>query len=118
MIENNTVVTIELDRIRELRFSHKAMKRWSAHTGKSITKMDTETIGPEDIEILMFYMLEKDAESHGEKLQLSEMEDLLDMVPVGVVYAKLSEAMAAAFPENKADEKNAKRAESLTGKNS
>lgn len=118
MTDNNTTVTIELDRVRELRFSHRAMKRWSAHTGKSIAELDTSVLSPAEVEVLLYFMLEKDAEDHGETLELAQMEALLDMVPLGVVYGKLSDAMAAAFPEQAvgAPPKNAKRAAG-TGKN-
>lgn len=115
MAENNTTVTIKLDRIRELRFSHKAIKRWSAHTGKRFSDLDSSALDPEEIEELMYFMLEQDAAGHGEDLKLSDMEDLLDMVPLGTVYEKLSEAMEAAFPKT---EKNGKRAGNSTGTNS
>lgn len=117
MAENNAVVTIELDRIRELRFSHKAIKRWSSYTGKRFSDIDSSALGPEEIEVLLYFMLEKDAADHGEDLKMSDVEDLLDMVPLGTVYAKLSEAMEAAFPKAEKG-KNAKRAENLTGTNS
>lgn len=116
-MNNNPVVTIELDRIRELRFGHKAMKRWSAYTGKSVESLDTDAFHPEDIEPLMYFMLEKDALAHGEQLKMEEMEDLLDMVPLGVLYEKLSQAMKAAFPEAEDSAKKAARAAG-TGKKS
>lgn len=110
-MDNNPVVTIELDRVRELRFGHKAMKRWSAYTGRSIDSLDTDAFKPEDIEPLMYFMLEKDALDHGEQLKMESMEDLLDMIPLGVMYAKLSEAMEAAFPPaDGGTTKNANRA--------
>ena len=117
MVEKNPVVMISLDRDRELRFSHKSMKRWSAYTGKSIASMNTDTMGPEEVEALMYFMLEKDAADHGETLEMSQMEDLLDMAPLGVVYEKLNEAMEAAFPDQGDNLKNGKRAASGTGRN-
>lgn len=119
--DNNPVVTIELDRIRELRFGHKAMKRWAAYTGKSIGDVEAAVLHPEEIEPLLFFMLEQDAAAHGETLRMEQMEDLLDLVPPGVVYEKLSEAMSAAFPSPADDgepqsAKNAKRAAAGTGK--
>lgn len=115
-MERNDVVTIELDRIRELHFGHKAMKRWSAHVGKSIADIDTDSMGPEDIEKLMFFMLERDAKEHGETLAPDQMEDLLDLAPLGVVYAKVGQAMEAAFPELSSNEKNGERAAAGIGK--
>lgn len=117
MADNNPVVTIELDRVRELRLSHKSLKRWSAYTGKSISSMNTDIMKPEEAEVLMYFMLEKDAEAHGETLSMEQMEDLLDMAPLGVVYEKMGEAVEAAFPDQRGNSKNAKRATAGTGKN-
>lgn len=108
-MDKNPIVTIELDRIRELRFGHRAMKRWSAYTGKSMSEIDTDTMGPEDVEVLMYFMLEKDAEKHGGDLTIQQMEDLLDEIPLGIMYQKLGEAMNAAFPEQAAKTQNAKK---------
>lgn len=120
MADKNPVVMIRLDRDRELRFSHKSMKRWSAYTGKSIADMNTDLMGPEEVEVLMYFMLEKDAADHGETLEMSQMEDLLDMAPLGVVYEKLGEAMEAAFPDKpdkSVNQKNGKREAAGTGRN-
>ena len=48
---------------------------------------------------------------------MEQMEDLLDMVPIGVVYEKMGEAVEAAFPDQRGNSKNAKRATTGTGKN-
>ena len=117
-MDRNPVVTIELDRIRELRFGHKAMKRWSAYTGKSIDSLDTDAFHPEEIEALMYFMLEKDALDHGEQLKMEDMEDLLDMAPLGDIYTKLSQAMEAAFPEADDSTKKGKRAADGIGRKS
>lgn len=98
-MDKNPVVMIELDRPRLLWFGHKAMKRWTAHTGRPITELNTSDMRPEDVEVLLFFMLQKDAQMHGEDLKLADMEDLLDEVPLGILYQKLGEAVAAAFPE-------------------
>ena len=104
-------MTIELDRIRELRLGHKAMKRWSAYTGKPLDELESAMRSPDGIESLLFFMLEKDAADHGETLEMERMEDLLDMVPLGVIYEKVSQAVQAAFPDNEeSNEKNAPRA--------
>lgn len=108
-MDKNSVVTIQLDRVRMLWFGHKAMKRWTAHTGKSMMDLNTNDLTPEEVEVLLFFMLEKDAQAHGEDLKLEQMEDLLDMAPLGIVYQKLGEAVEAAFPEA-SNEKNRNRA--------
>lgn len=114
-MDKSPTVMIKLDRLRELRCSHKAMKRWSAYTGKSINALDTEALDPEGVEVLMFFMLEADAKEHGEILKLEQMEELLDMVPLGVVYSKLGEAVTAAFSVED-NTKNSERAASGAGK--
>jgi len=126
MKENNPTVMLTLDRPRELRFGHRAMKRWAAYTGKSVAELETTVTNPVDAEILLFFMLEQDAAAHNEALDMGQMEDLLDMAPLGVIYEKLSEAVNAAFPDageaakaHRAGtaEKNVGRAEAGTGKN-
>lgn len=115
-MDKNPIVTIELDRVRMLWFGHKAMKRWTAHTGKSMMDLNTEELTPEEVETMLFFMLEKDASAHGEELKLEQMEDLLDMIPLGTVYKKLGEAVEAAFPDV-AEEKNRNRAAAGIGTN-
>lgn len=116
--DHNPVVILELDRPRELRFGHRAMKRWSAHTGRSISELDTDKMSPAEVEELLYFMLEKDAQRHGEGLRLEDMEDLLDLAPLGVLYEKLAQAVEAAFPDLKPeeDEKNEARAAAGTGR--
>ena len=111
MKHNKATVTIELDRVRELWFGHRAMKRWSAYTGKSLDELETSMKSPEGIEILLYFMLEKDAASQGEALKMESMEDLMDLVPIGIIYEKISQAIQAAFPDsNGINEKNVIRA--------
>lgn len=116
MKENNTTVMIELDRVRELRFSHKAMKHWAAFTGKTLGEIEAATQSPEELEKVVFFMLEQDAVDHGEVLRMEQMEDLLDSVSLGMLYEKVGEAITAAFPQAETSEKNAKRAASGIGK--
>lgn len=107
-MENNDTVIINLDRPRELHCGHKALKRMSALTGKPIGKMDMEEFNGEDIEKIMFCLLEKDARNHGETLELSAMEDLLDSAKsYGEVIRKMGEAFKAAFDTEDNKPKNA-----------
>ncbi|MDD9266051.1 hypothetical protein ACFPES_03295 [Paenibacillus sp. GCM10023248] len=80
---NNDVVIVELDRPRELRFGHKALKRMLARNGKSVEDMEQENQGTDldELETIFFYGLEKDARENGEKLTLEMMEDILDYAP-------------------------------------
>lgn len=77
---NNDVVIVELDRPRELRFGHKALKKLMATTGKSIEEA-TEEFDMEELEKIFFYGLERDARDKGETLTLEMMEDILDHAP-------------------------------------
>ena len=70
MKENNPTVMLTLDRPRELRFGHRAMKRWAAYTGKSVAELETTVMNPVDAEILLFFMLEQDAAAHNEALDM------------------------------------------------
>lgn len=91
---NNDVVILHLDRPRELRYGHKALKRLGAITGKSLEDLEDGGINFEDIEKYLYCGLIADAQKNGENLRLEEMEDLLDQAPV---YSDILEAMEKAF---------------------
>lgn len=71
-------VLIELDRPREVRFGHKALKKLMALTGKSLNNITEEEFSMEELERVMYCGLLSDAKEHGETLELEQMEDLLD----------------------------------------
>lgn len=98
MPNNNDVVIIDLDRPRQLRFGHKALKAYTALTGKSIDSMGQNGFDLEDIERLMYAGLLSDARKHGETLTVEFVEDLLDEYGnVKDNIAKMTEALQAAF---------------------
>ncbi|MHC1696455.1 MAG: hypothetical protein AB9835_14550 [Eubacteriales bacterium] len=103
--KNNDVVIINLDRPRQLWCGHKAMKTFSAMTGKNFGQIDTDDFGMEEIEKMMYCLLLKDAKDHGENLRIEDMEDLLDCVPFGELTVKMNAAFEAAFGGGK-QEKN------------
>jgi len=76
--DKNTTVIIQLDRPREVRFGHKALKKLMALTGKSLASISEEEFSLEELERVMFCGLLSDAKEHGETLELEQMEDLLD----------------------------------------
>ena len=76
--EKNNMVLLTLDRIREVRFGHKALKMLMSLTGKSLTNIADEEFSLEELEKVMFCGLISDAKEHGETLKLEDMEDLLD----------------------------------------
>lgn len=91
---NNDVVLIELDRPRELRYGHKALKKLVAITGTKVDDIDIENIDLAEIEKYIFCGLLSDAKENGETLALEDMEDLLDRAPT---FAHIVEQMTKAF---------------------
>jgi hypothetical protein len=92
---NNDVVIINLDRPRELRYGHKALKTLVALTGKTLEEI--ELAGFDDLELvekLVYCGLLSDARQNGETLELAHMEDLLDAAPT---YAHVVQSVQAAF---------------------
>lgn len=98
-MNKNDVVIIELDRPRQLWLGHKALKTMSALLGKSLEEMNTGNFSMDEVEKVMYCLMLRDAREHGETLELSQMEDLLDLVPFGAVAAKMEAAFEAAFPD-------------------
>ncbi|NRF91529.1 hypothetical protein HQN89_10910 [Paenibacillus frigoriresistens] len=97
MPNNNDVVIIELDRKRELRFGHKALKKLSAMTGMSMEQMGSGEIDFGQMEAIIYCGLYADDKD----LTLEQMEDLLDLAPNPKYYMdKMTEALSAAFGTN------------------
>lgn len=95
--DKNDVVIINLDRPRELRFGHKALKTYQSLTGKAIDSIGVDGFDLEELEKLIYCGLLSDARKHGETLDLEKMEDLLDEVPLQEVIEKMTEALNASF---------------------
>jgi hypothetical protein len=102
----NDVVIINLDRPRELRFGHKALKTYQALSGKALESIGDGGFKLEDIEQLIYAGVLKDGQKNGDALNLEDMEDLLDEVPIQEVIDKITESLNAAFGVDP----NAKRA--------
>lgn len=91
----NDVVIIKLDRERELRFGHKALKKLVALTGKDLVTIEQEGFADlELVEKMIYCGLLSDAKKHGETLKLEDMEDLLDQAPS---YKHIVESVQKAF---------------------
>jgi len=103
----NDVVIIKLDRDRELRFGHKALKRLTASTGIDLENLMDGKIDFEQVEKIMFYGLEQDAKANGETLTIEQVEDLLDGVPIDYYLEKMSEAFEKSFAGIGGNEGNA-----------
>lgn len=108
MSDKNDVVIINLDRPRELRYGHKALKKLMAMTGKGLETMDTESLDLEELEKVLYCGLLKDAQENGETLKLEEMEDLLDEAPFKEIMEKMQLAFQMAFGDFGEEPKNSK----------
>lgn len=94
----NDVVIINLDRPRELRFGHKALKKLVALTNLSLDELDIGGMDFELIEKVMYCGLLSDAKENGEALKLEDMEDLLDQADsYQEIIDKMTEAFEKAF---------------------
>lgn len=94
----NDVVLIELDRPRELRYGHKALKNLVALTGKDIDSIDMDNFDLGELEKYIYCGLLSDARNNNETLRLEDMEDLLDRAPsITHVMEKMQEALSIAF---------------------
>jgi len=83
------IVIIQLDKPRELRYGHKALKKLVALTGKSLEDIERDGFGDFDtIEKMVYCGLNDDS------LQLSDMEQLLDKAPN---YKHIIDAVQRAF---------------------
>lgn len=107
MSDKNDVVIIELDRPREVRFGHKALKQMTANLKIDINTFELDGSDLEQIEKIMFYALQSDARKNNEQLELKDMEDLLDQAPsYSEIIDKMSLALEKAFGQFEVDEKN------------
>ena len=110
--DKNDVVILELDKPRELRLGHKALKRFSALTGCSMADMDTEIQHYDKMTALIYCMLATDAEKHGETLTPEQVDELLDPVPIKQLLACCMAAVKASFdPDGEADAENEEETE-------
>jgi hypothetical protein len=94
--DNNDVVILKLDRAREVRFTHKALKRLCSMLNKEMTEVIQTALTDiyNKTEIYAICGLMKDAEVNGEHYNLEQIEDLIDKAPYHEVVAALSEAFA------------------------
>lgn len=95
---NNDVVTIKLDRVRVLKYGHKALKTMIALTGKSLQDFNMSEFDLNELEKIIYCGLLSDAKANNETLKLEDMEDLLDCAEnFQYVIDKMSEAFEKAF---------------------
>lgn len=99
--DNNDVVILDLDRPRELRLGHRALKRFSALTECSLSAMDKEIERYDKAACLIWVMVTEDQRKNGETTIMTPdvLDDLLDAVPIAKILEVCSKAIEAAFPE-------------------
>ena len=104
--DKNTMVVINLDRPRFVRFGHKALKQLGTLTGKKIEEMDEKDFDLADLEKIMWCGLQADAREHNEELKLEDMEDLLDSAnSFGEIMEVMNKALEQSFQKTQ-KEKN------------
>lgn len=97
MAKNNDVVIINLDRPRELRFGHKALKTFQAISGIGLDEIGKGGYDLDTIEKLIYCGLLSDGKKHGDSLKLEDLEDLLDEIPLQEMIDKMTAALNNAF---------------------
>jgi hypothetical protein len=99
-MSNNDIVIIELDRPRQLKFGHTALKTLEELTGITITALDEQMdlMNHELREKVIYCGLLKDAKDQGETLNLNQIPALLDEAPsIFHVLEKATKAWRVAF---------------------
>ncbi|MGO4185211.1 hypothetical protein AB4Z17_28995 [Paenibacillus sp. TAF43_2] len=96
----NDVVIIKLDRPREMRFGHKALKKMQAMTGLTMEQVVDGDIGYEQFEAIIYCGVLEDSKDDPEPLTIEKMEDLLDSVSPKYYMKKITEAIIVSFTEN------------------
>ena len=106
--DKNDVVIIDLDKPRELRLGHKALKRFSALTGCSMRQMQAETEHYDKMALLIYVMLSEDQPD----LTPEAVDDLIDQAerrkvnPLCMkdIFKATTAAIEAAFADEDAEE--------------
>lgn len=109
-MDNNNVVIIELDRPREIRFGHSALKSMLATLGISLEEFEVDGGNLERLEQIMYFGLLSDARKNGETLKMEDMEGLLDQASsFGEIMEKMTLAINKAFETASQNSKNLKQ---------
>ena len=95
-------VVIRLDRLRELKLTHRAMKTFSTLTGCRLEEMEEAIQDPVKLEALYYSMLKADADKNGESLKVDDMESLMDEATPGTLLGAAGKAIELAFADAEA----------------
>ena len=112
------MVILNLDKPRELKFSHKAMRQFCAMTRVSVPEL-REAVPRYDLMTTAVYCM---LAAQDDSLTPGQVEDMLDKLPVLEIYAKAVEAVGEAVHDGEdageapGDEKENPPAAAGTGK--
>lgn len=93
------MVILNLDKPRELKFTHKAMRQFCALTKVGMDQMDEAFMRYDLMATAVYCMLAAQDSS----LTPNQVEDMLDELPVVEVYTKAAEAVREALGGDKDD---------------
>lgn len=93
MMERNDAVYLQLDRPRQLRLGHKALKMFSALRHVPLSRIDQTVDNYDDMSCLVYCALVQDDPT----LTVERLDELLDAVPVKTLLEKVTEMTVAAF---------------------
>ena len=97
-VDKNTLVVINLDRPRFLRFGHKALKKLGTLTGKTMNGINEDDFDLGELEKVIWCGLLWDSKENGEDLKLEDMEDLLDLAEnFNDIVEAMNKALGNAF---------------------
>ena len=97
MNEKNDIVMLDLDRPRALRLTHRVLKLFCAATGAKMSEIEQSVDYYGNMTLLIYEMLRAD----DPELTPDRCDELLDLLPIGVVLQKGAEAIAAGFVTDK-----------------
>lgn len=92
-MDKNDVVILELDRPRELKLTHKVLKRFMARKKVSMENFDSAVQSYEGMTDLICEMLRREDPALTEE----QCDDLLDAVTIKEILEKGAQAIAAGF---------------------
>ena len=86
--EKNDIVILDLDRPRELKFTHLVMKRYCAATGTKMSQIQDSVEDYENMTLLIYEMLRRE----DPQLTPEKCDELLDMISIGEILQNIEEA--------------------------
>lgn len=96
MNEHNDSVILLLDKPRELRCTHKVLKRFSAMQECSVLEVEAKIMRYDIATAMAYCMLAADDPS----LTVDQVDDLLDKIKPGDLVVAVTDAVTAAFSDN------------------